>query len=578
MTENRDGGSYSPNPWPDVPVTRWDGGVLPSRAARRAAAAGSVDGSLDVLVAADGLEAFGAVEPDLRDAISTAPVPVAPEPVMPVAVGFTPSSGSSGYAPFTSESAPTMTAPAPRRVSINSAAATVGTGAAYPSVDNTSATIEPTPVPMWHPTTALPAQAAPMAFQPVASPQQIAPSNYPPAFQQIGVPVPDQYAQYAQYGHYGQYPDQEPEPKKRKVWIPVLVTLALFAGLGAFAFHTFGGVREWFENYTAASSGPADYPAGQEGGPIMVTIPSGASGARMGELLAEAGVVASQQAFVEAFRNNPRATSIAPGTYELQTHMTAADAVNAMLTGGVVQTRLVIPEGFTKEQVFSRMESTLGFTREDIDAALADPESINLPEVAEGNPEGWLFPATYNIQPNETAADVLRTMINRTRQELVTQGADPAQWEVILNKAALIEREVRDPADLPKVARAIQNRIDRGINLQIDAAVAYGLGISGTLLTRAHLADPSNPFNTYQHPGLPPTPIANPGAAAINAALNPAEGDWIFWVTINLASGETIFTNTYAEHQRYVAQLRQWQRDNPGFGQPGFVPGENLTD
>ena len=92
--------------------------------------------------------------------------------------------------------------------------------------------------------------------------------------------------------------------------------------------------------------------------------------------------------------------------------------------------------------------------------------------------------------------------------------------------------------------------------------MAYGLGISGTQLTRAHLRDASNPFNTYQHLGLPPTPIANPGTAAIRAAMYPAEGSWIFWVTVNLDTGETIFTSTYADHQRYVAQLRAWQREN----------------
>jgi len=131
-----------------------------------------------------------------------------------------------------------------------------------------------------------------------------------------------------------------------------------------------------------------------------------------------------------------------------------------------------------------------------------------------------------------------------------------------------VEREARHDEDRPKVARAILNRIAANMTLDIDAAVAYGLGISGTQLTRAHLADPENPFNTYQHVGLPPAPIANPGAASIEAVTHPADGPWLFWVTVNLATGETKFTETYAEHQQYVAELRAWQAANPGFGQP----------
>lgn len=313
----------------------------------------------------------------------------------------------------------------------------------------------------------------------------------------------------------------EPEPKKRKPWIGILVTLALFAVVGVVGYHMLGGVRDWFDR---AAHGPvvADFPGpGDE--PVLVTIPAGAPGSMMGRLLYEAGVVASTEAFRNAFAANPRGATIAAGTYELQTHMSAADAVQAMLDNGPITYRLVIPEGFTAAQIFARIESVTGITQAQIDEALANPEAIGLPEVANGNPEGWLFPATYQIAPNQDAVAVLRMLIARTRQELTNQGADPEQWETILNKAALIEREVRDDADRPKVARAIQNRLDQNMALQIDAAVAYGLGISGTQLTRAHLADPSNPFNTYQHTGLPPTPIANPGAASIRAALNPAE-------------------------------------------------------
>jgi UPF0755 protein len=351
------------------------------------------------------------------------------------------------------------------------------------------------------------------------------------------------------------------------------VTLALFLVAGIIAVNTFSGLRDWLGRTTNVAVAP-DYP-GPGAEPVLVTIPSGATGTMRGELLYEAGVVASMEAFRNAFQANPRANSIQPGTYELQKEMSAAGAVSTMLESGTISLRLVIPEGFTAAQVFARITAVTGIPAEEIEAALQDTAALGLPEQAEGNVEGWLFPATYQIQPGESATSVLRTLIGRTRQELASQNVPPEDWERVLNMASLVEREVRDPDDRPKVARAIMNRIDRGMALQIDAAVAYGLGISGTQLTLAHLADPSNPFNTYQHTGLPPTPIANPGAAAIRAVMNPAEGNYIFWVTINLATGETIFTDTYAEHQVYVAQLREWQAANPGFGQP--APGEHQT-
>ena len=429
-----------------------------------------------------------------------------------------------------------------------------------------------------------PIQRTPIARQPVApaAPQWNPPS--PPASAWHPVAQQPQYASQPQYAapppafggtSYSNYQYAEPEPpKKRKPWLGILVTLGLFALVGVVGYHMFGGVQQWFDRTThgvvaADFEGPGDEP-------VLVTIPAGATGTMMGDLLYDAGVVASPEAFRNAFRENPRANSIAPGTYELQLHMSGAQAVQAMLDNGTITFRLVIPEGFTAEQIFARIESVTGVTRDEIDTALADPTALGLPDVAGGNVEGWLFPATYQVQPNQDAASILRMLIGRTRQELTTQGADPEQWEVILNKAALIEREVRDDADRPKVARAIQNRLDRDMNLQIDAAVAYGLGISGTLLTRAHLADPSNPFNTYVHTGLPPTPIANPGAASIRAALHPAEGNWIFWVTVNLASGETWFSSTYEEHNRGVAELRAWQAANPGFGQP--ATGSGVSD
>ena len=153
-------------------------------------------------------------------------------------------------------------------------------------------------------------------------------------------------------------------------------------------------------------------------------------------------------------------------------------------------------------------------------------------------------------------------MTAQTVAVLTQKGVPQDQWATVLNKASLVEREARLPEDRPKVARAIENRLAKEMPLDIDSSVAYGLGKPGTGLTTADTQDANNPYNTYKHLGLPPTPIASPGAASIDAVLAPAEGDWLFWVTVNLDTGETLFATTYDEHLANVELLRAWQAEN----------------
>ncbi len=173
-----------------------------------------------------------------------------------------------------------------------------------------------------------------------------------------------------------------------------------------------------------------------------------------------------------------------------------------------------------------------------------------------------MFPKTYTVQPGDDATTLLTAMVDQTKKELESLGVDKSDWEDTLIKASLIEREAKHAPDRPKMARAIENRLDRDMILQIDASVAYGLGKPGTELTRADLRDPENPYNLYEHIGLPPTPIANPGASSVEAVVNPADGDWIFWVAVNLKTGETKFSETNAQHEVYKQELEAWMKEN----------------
>ncbi|GAB2470296.1 endolytic transglycosylase MltG [Xylanimonas ulmi] len=338
-----------------------------------------------------------------------------------------------------------------------------------------------------------------------------------------------------------------------------LVVVVVLAVVGAVAWKTWGDVSGFLTNPFARSA--EDYP-GPGKDPVDVQIPQGATGAQMGGVLLDAGVVASVDAFKDAFAMNPGAAGIQPGTYALLTEMRASDAVAALVKNEKVETKVTIPEGFTAAQVFERVASVTTITKDEIDAALADPASIGLPAEAGGQVEGWLFPATYTVQPGDSAVTLLSDMVAKTVAELDAQGVAAADREDVLKKASLVEREAKYAPDRPMMARAIDNRLAIDMPLQIDASVAYGLAKPGTDLTTADTQDAGNPYNTYAHKGLPPTPIANPGAASVEAVVHPADGGWIFWTAVNLDTGETKFAVTFEEHQKNVAELRAWQAAN----------------
>jgi UPF0755 protein len=345
--------------------------------------------------------------------------------------------------------------------------------------------------------------------------------------------------------------------RRRSIWVMV-VAILMVAGAGYVVVELMGGVFQG-----GSSNGGVDDYDGVGHGSVEVVIKPGDTGADMATTLVNAGVVATAKAFNEAFAVNPQAASIQPGTYRMLLEMKASDAVNALLApSSRVSFKVTIPEGLTKDQIAVKISEKMAVPVEEVTAALADPAAIGLPAEANGNAEGWLFPATYDVEPNTSAASVLTQMTAQTVAVLTQKGVPQDQWATVLNKASMVEREARLAEDRPKIARAIENRLAKEMPLQVDSAVAYGLGKPGTGLTTADTQDGSNPYNTYKHLGLPPTPIASPGSASIDAVLAPAEGDWLFWVTVNLETGETLFATTHDDHLANVAQLRAWQAEH----------------
>lgn len=349
-------------------------------------------------------------------------------------------------------------------------------------------------------------------------------------------------------------PEQEPRRRRGTAGcIAVLVALAVIVGLGLFAV-TQG--RAFLEDLVGSSSGE-DYP-GPGKGRVLFEVSEGDSVAQIGRNLKAEGVTASVDAFLTEANQDASAEGIQVGFYELKKQMPAADALEVLVNpDNLMLAQVTIPEGLRVVDIVDRLVEDTDFPRKAYEKVLDNPDAIGLPGYADGNPEGYLFPSTYDIGPKDKPRDILKKMVDRWRE--AAEDANLEQRAKAMNKtpaelmiiASLIEAEGRGD-DMPKISRVIYNRLDGpgdkgGTNgtLGIDASNAYGLGKSGTTALSSEELAVDTPYDTRRKPGLPPTPIEAPGEAAIDAAANPADGPWYYYVTVNLATGETKFYEDY---------------------------------
>lgn len=225
---------------------------------------------------------------------------------------------------------------------------------------------------------------------------------------------------------------------------------------------------------------------------------------------------------------------------------------------------LTIPEGWRTSQVYGAVDKALDVPAGTTKKALPKA-NLKLPGEARGNPEGYLFPATYPIDKQATPASVLSYMVNTAAKKFggnqVTAGADPNTLNTYqtVTIASMIEAEAGSKADMGKVARVIHNRLEQGMPLQMDSTINYALNRS-TLNTRDSDTKINSPYNTYTRMGLPPTPIGNPGEEAMRAATNPTPGNWLYFVTVK--PGDTRFTANFEEQQKNVAEFNKNQSKN----------------
>lgn len=357
------------------------------------------------------------------------------------------------------------------------------------------------------------------------------------------------------------HPPEPPRKRRRgRSLIAFLVVVLLLGALGAGAWWGIGWVRN-------ALTTP-DY-SGLGTGAVTVEIRSGQTATEIATVLHEADVVASPKAFVEAATANPLSVNIQPGFYELPQRMSAANAVTALLDpDNRVVDRVTIPEGLSSFRIIDLLAEELDIPVEDLAAAAEDPIGLGVPEFwfnrddgveATESVEGFLFPATYEFPPEPTAEQVLGIMV----EQFLTVAGDMDFVDVVQTErgitpyealivASLAQAEAGVPDDLGRVARVAYNRVYvNQMPLQFDVTVNYWLEVNGeepkpsSELTQDELTDPDNPYNRNVE-GLVPTPINNPGQAALEAAMDPPDGDWLYFVAID-EEGNSAFSETFEQ-------------------------------
>jgi UPF0755 protein len=297
-------------------------------------------------------------------------------------------------------------------------------------------------------------------------------------------------------------------------------------------------------------------------GEVVVRIESGDDGLVVTQKLLDAGVIRDFDSFYRLLIDNNAV--FYPGSFMMKLQMSNKAAFEVLSSASNAMTyKVTIPEGYRAVQIFEELSKITGIPAGEFKTVAEDLASFGIPDEAK-TIEGYLFPATYSFDQEATAEDIIRAMVERMKKELESFGVPENDWHKLLTLASIVEREAKMEPDFYKVSRVFANRLELGMKLETDPTITYSY--SGKDMSEVSREEQiEHGYNTYLLKGLPPGPIASPGSLAIEATLNPVAGDWLFFVTINLATGETKFSKTLAEHESWVVFLRAWERENPNW-------------
>ncbi|MFD5050348.1 endolytic transglycosylase MltG [Streptomyces tendae] len=348
------------------------------------------------------------------------------------------------------------------------------------------------------------------------------------------------------------------KPKKRRSGCACLVVCLVLGG-GVAGVGYFG-----YQFYQDRFGAAPDYAGDGNGEQVTVTIPKGAGGSTIGQELKRQGVVKSVDAFIAAQQSNPRGKSIQDGVYTLQKEMSADSAIELLLSPKS-RSNLIIAEGKRNADVYKlidkRLEVKDGTTAK---VAKSEYKSLGLPDWALNHKdvkdplEGFLYPSSYSAAKGQKPEDVLKQMVARANEQYEKIGLEQkaeglgleGPWE-LLTTASLVQAEGKTHDDFRKMAEVIYNRLktdntETNQKLQFDSTFNYLMRQSEIHISESEINTNPDPYNTYYHRGLPPGPISNPGEEALQAALNPTEDGWIYFVATDGVK-KTEFAKTHDE-------------------------------
>ncbi|UVI34514.1 endolytic transglycosylase MltG [Brevibacterium spongiae] len=349
--------------------------------------------------------------------------------------------------------------------------------------------------------------------------------------------------------------------RRRRTTTIIVICVLIFGIGGFFGVRAAGGV---FDDLF----GPKGDYEGQGTNEVSIEIAPGSSARTVANQLVEEGVVMNSEPFLDEIER--RDATIQAGTWTMREKMSSKAAVEALINP-IAPPKITVAEGKQVEEIKAIMIES-GMNADEVDKAIDDktPKDYGL-EIDAPSLEGYLYPATYDMKKSKTAEDVVQEMVDKTETELDELGIEHKDANRVLTLASLVEKESPGDEEVrKKVARVFLNRISEksqtGGLLQSDATVAYIHGARSDLTTTKKERQSDSPYNTYKKKGLPPGPINAPSQGAVEAALEPADGDWQFFVATNPDTGETKFAKTYEEHQKNVEIYRKWLKEHNSDG------------
>ncbi len=306
-------------------------------------------------------------------------------------------------------------------------------------------------------------------------------------------------------------------------------------------------------------------PSVADGPPVEITVPSGATFQEVLDTLNARGIVHRPAMFKIYARMRGLDTAVRAGRYAFPSPTPWSRVLRDLTEGRVLTEALTIPEGFTLKQMAPRIAQITETSEASVLEALTRPDAEEDWGVPGPGLEGYLFPDTYFLAPGVPVQEVLASLVARyheywTPERVALREAWNLSEREIVTLASIIQAEARLPEEMPTISSVYHNRLRDGYLLQADPTVLYALGgPRARLLYAAMDSVADDPYNTYTHPGLPPGPIGSPGAAALDAALSPAETGFFYFVAH--PDGSHIFSETLAQHNRAVAETRsEWDR------------------